>query len=211
MSGASARREFERRAVRREEQIRTKHKRLGGLILAVSDDPQSTRAWDTGAVGEERLGARLNELAGDSLRVLHDRKLPRSCANIDHLAVTPNGVFVIDAKRYRGRPALVVEGGLIRPRVEKLTVEGRDRTKVVEGVTKQAEVVRGLVGPGVPVRGVLCFVEADWPRSATHSSSARSASSGPKLYPVLRAAGPMPSDEIARIHRMLADGPHAAV
>jgi hypothetical protein len=136
--GASARREFERRAARREERIRTKHKRLGGLILAVSDDLQSTRAWDTGAIGEERLGARLNELAGDSLRVLHDRKVPRSTANIDHLAVTPNGVFVIDAKRYDGRPALVVEGGLIRPRVEKLMVAGRDRSKLVDGVLKQS-------------------------------------------------------------------------
>ena len=60
-----------------------------GLILAVSDDPQPTRAWDTGAIGDERLGARLNELAGDELRVLHDRKIPGSSANIDHLAVTP--------------------------------------------------------------------------------------------------------------------------
>lgn len=141
--GASARREFERRAARREEQIRAKHKRLGGLILAVSDDPQSTRAWGTGAIGEERLGSRLNELAGDSLRVLHDRKIPRSTANIDHLAVTPNGVFVIDAKRYRGRPALVVDGGLIRPRVEKLTVAGRDRTKLVDDVFTQVNMVHG--------------------------------------------------------------------
>lgn len=126
--GASARREFERRQARREERIRAKHKRLGGLILAVSDDPQSTRAWDVGAAGEEHLGARLNELPGPMLRVLHDRKIPRSSANIDHLAVTPNGVHVIGAKRYRGTPALVVEGGLIRPRIKKLTVAGRDRT-----------------------------------------------------------------------------------
>lgn len=135
--GASARREFERRAARREERIRTKHKRLGGLILAVSDDPQSTRAWDTGAIGEERLGARLNELAGESLRVLHDRKIPCSTADIDHLVVTPNGVLVIDANRCRGRPSLVIEGGLIQPRVEKLTVARRDRIKVVDGVIKQ--------------------------------------------------------------------------
>ena len=102
--GASARREFERRHARREDRVRSEHRRLGGLILALSDNPQSTKAWDTGALGEERLGARLNELVGDSLRVLHDRKVPGSSANIDHLAVTPHGVFVIDAKRYQGRP-----------------------------------------------------------------------------------------------------------
>ena len=98
----------------------TKHPRLGGLIHALSDEPQSTKAWDTGALGEERLGNRLNELASDTLRVLHDRRIPGSRANIDHLAVTPPVSIVIDAKKYAGRPHLKIEGGLLRPRVEKL-------------------------------------------------------------------------------------------
>ena len=119
--GASARREFERRKAKREAQTRTKHPKLGGLIVALSDDPQSTKAWDTGALGEERLGNRLNELASDSLRVLHDRRIPGSKANIDHIAVAPTGVYVIDAKKYSCRPRLKIEGGL-RPRVEKLLV-----------------------------------------------------------------------------------------
>ena len=117
----------------------SKHPKLGGLILAVSDTPQSTNAWDTGAIGEERLGARLNELASDSLRVLHDRRIPKSRANIDHLAITPSGVFVIDAKKYKGRPDLQVEGGILRPRVEKLMVGKRDRTSLVDGVLKQVQ------------------------------------------------------------------------
>ncbi|MFC5179418.1 nuclease-related domain-containing protein [Nocardioides taihuensis] len=104
--GASARREFERRHQRREREIRTKHPRLGGLIHALSEAPQSIVAWDTGAVGEERLGRRLNQLASDKLLVLHDRRIPGSRANIDHIAITPSGVYVIDAKRYRGRPAV---------------------------------------------------------------------------------------------------------
>lgn len=107
--GWSARREYERRQAKREERIRTKHPKLGGLILALSDDPQSTKAWDTGALGEERLGARLTELSNEHLRVLHDRRIPGTKANIDHLAVTPTGVYVIDAKRHRGRPHLKVE------------------------------------------------------------------------------------------------------
>lgn len=109
--GASARREFERRKAKREERTRAKHPKLGGLILALSDDPQSTRAWDTGALGEERLGNRLNELASDSLRVLHDRRIPGSGANIDHIAMAPTGVYVIDAKKYKGRPQFKIEGG----------------------------------------------------------------------------------------------------
>ena len=108
--GGSARREFERRQRRRQDRVLAKHPKLGGLILALSDDPQSTRAWGVGAAGEERLGARLTDLAGDALRVLHDRRIPGSRANIDHLAVTPTGIWVIDAKKYKGRPQLKVEG-----------------------------------------------------------------------------------------------------
>lgn len=65
--GASARREYERRQAKRETRIRAKHPRLGRFILAATDDPQSTTAWHTGALGEERLGRRLNELASDTM------------------------------------------------------------------------------------------------------------------------------------------------
>lgn len=61
--GASARREFERRQARREERIRDAHPKLGGLLHALTDDPQSTRAWDTGALGEERIDTTHRRLA----------------------------------------------------------------------------------------------------------------------------------------------------
>ena len=150
---ASARREFERRKARREQRIRDKHPRIGGLLHALSDEPQSTTAWDTGALGEERLGIHLNELASDRLRVLHDRRIPGTRANIDHLAITATGVYVIDAKKYSGRPHLRIEGGLFRPRVEKLIVGTRDCTKVVDGVLKQIDIVTSAIGGIVPVRG----------------------------------------------------------
>ena len=166
-AGASAQREYERRKAKREERIRTAHPKLGGLILAVSDEPQSTTAWATGARGEELLGKRLDGLAGHGVRVLHDRRILRTKANIDHIAVSAAGVFVIDAKRYKGRPQLRVEGGLFRPRVEKLMVGTRDQTKLVEGVHKQVDVVRAVLEDAgladITVRGVLCFVDADWP------------------------------------------------
>ncbi len=62
----------------------------------------------------------------------------------------------------KGRPELRIEGGILRPRVEKLLVGRRERTQAVDGVLKQLEVVRSLV-PGLPVTGALCFVDADWP------------------------------------------------
>ncbi|MEO6414383.1 MAG: hypothetical protein ABIO48_17470 [Pedococcus sp.] len=47
-AGASARREFERRKAKREQRIRPQHPRIGGFLLAISEERQST-AWDTGA------------------------------------------------------------------------------------------------------------------------------------------------------------------
>ena len=203
--GASARREFERRKAKREERIRTEHPKLGGLILAVSDEKQSTTAWDVGAVGEERLGKGLDRLASDTLRLLHDRRIPRSKANIDHIAVTATGIFVIDAKRYRGRPHLKIEGGLFRPRVERLLVGSRDCTKLVDGVLKQVDVVRGLLDDDVPVHGVLCFVEADWPLiGGTFTTRGVRTLWPKKLYSQLQAEGPITAGTVAQVHRVLA-------
>ena len=204
-AGASARREFERRKTAREERIRAKHPKLGGLILAISEDPQSTTAWNTGALGEEKLGGGLNSLAGDTIRLLHDRRMPRSKANIDHLAVTPTGVYVIDAKKYRGRPHLKVDGGLFRPRVERLLIGSRECTKLVDGVLKQVDVVRGILDPYIPVHGVLCFVEADWPLFGGDFTTRGVHALWPKkLYPKLQAEGPLPAEAIAGSHRTLA-------
>ena len=162
VAGSSAQREYERRKAKDEERLREKWGRLGGIAVALSDEKQSTKAWATGAVGEERLGARLDSLASASLAVLHDRRIPGTKANIDHIAITAAGIWVIDAKRYKGRPELKIEGGILRPRVEKVLVGRRDCTKLVDGVLKQIDLVREVVDD-IPVMGALCFVEADWP------------------------------------------------
>lgn len=215
--GASARREHERRQHAREDRVRSKHSKIGGLILALTDDPQSTTAWSTGAQGEERLGARLNELSTDSVLVLHDRRIPRTRANIDHLAVTPTGIWVIDAKKYQGRPSLKVEGGILRQRTERLLVGSRDCTKLVDGVLKQVALIEDALLPGgrpegpgrpwgrVPVRGVLCVVEADWPLLARPFKTRDVLIAAPKkIYPELQAAGPLALTAIGEIHRHLA-------
>ena len=44
--------------------------------------------------------------------ILHDLAVPRSRANLDHLAIGPGGVFVIDSKQYRGRLQLDSSRGL---------------------------------------------------------------------------------------------------
>jgi hypothetical protein len=164
VAGSSARREHDRRHDARERRIRTNHPKLGGLILALTDDPQSTKAWQQGAIGEEQMARRLADLP-DTFHVLHDRRIPGTRANIDHIVIGPTGIWVIDAKRYNGkRPTLHVEGGILRPRVERLRVGGRDATKLVDGVRSQrARMAAAVDRQEVPVEGVLCFLEADWP------------------------------------------------
>lgn len=205
VAGASARREFERRKAKREEGIRSKHPKLGGLILAVTEDPQSTRAWDTGAVGEEKLGKGLDAQAGDTVRLLHDRRIPRTRANIDHIAVTAHGVVVIDAKRYKGRPSLRVEGGILRPRVEKLVIGSRDCSKLVDGVLKQVALVRDIVGEDVPAGGALCFLDADWPLFGGDFTTRSVQVLWPtKLYKHLQQPGPLDAAAVDALHRRLA-------
>ena len=208
-AGRSARFEYERRSAAREKRIRDAHPRLGGLILAVSDEPQSTTAWARGAKGEELLGQRLARLAAQGVRVLHDRRIPRTKANIDHIAVAATGVWVIDAKRYTGRPNLRVEGGILRPRTTRLTVGSRDCTKLVEGVHKQVGLVTvALEAAGlgdVRVQGELCFVHADWPLiGGAFQIDGVDVLWPKKLAELLTAPGSLGPDVVAAAYRALA-------
>ena len=103
--GASARKEFERRHAKREADIEKKWGtgRIGRVAKFLSDDPQSTAAWAGGAAGEERVAQILHEGLGDSAVLLHDRSVPKTRGNIDHVAIASSGVWVIDAKRYSGK------------------------------------------------------------------------------------------------------------
>lgn len=208
-AGGSARREYERRSAAREKRIREAHPRLGGLILAVSDEPQSTTAWARGAKGEELLGRGLDSLAGKGVRTLHDRRIPRTRANIDHICVTASGVFVIDAKRYKGRPSLRIEGGILRPRTARLVIGSRDGTSLVQGVHKQVGLVRDALaaaGHGaVPVRGMLCFVEADWPLiGGSFQIDGLDVLWPRRAYERLTAHGPLAPGAVEELHRLLA-------
>ena len=169
--GVSAQNEYDRRSARRERQIRSQHPRLGNLLVALTDNPASTRVWAQGAAGERAVAARLDALTGDQVLALHDRRLRRtdgtlSRANIDHLAVTGTGVWVIDAKTDRGALKVRRTGGLFSPRTEGRYINGRDRTSLVHGLRKQVDAVRrelDSVHVAVQVQGALCFVGTELP------------------------------------------------
>jgi hypothetical protein len=169
IAGGSAHAEFERRHQKREQRVRQAHPKIGGLLLALFDEPQSTQAWRKGGVGEQRVGDRFAK-SGDAVIVLHDRCVPRSRANIDHVVIGPSGVFVVDTKRYAGaKIGLRRSGGFLSPSREQLMVRGRDQTKMVEAMAWQVSAVRtALAGSpfaDVPIGAVLCFVDGELPLS----------------------------------------------
>jgi hypothetical protein len=131
--GASARREAERR--------------------------RDGRSWAIGAKGEELMAASLAKRCPNAI-VLHDRCVPRSRANIDHIAIAPSGVWVIDPKRYTGK--IAVEKPFFGE--PKLRIKGRDRSKLIEGLSRQVTLVREAmleIAPHVPVTGCLCFMSPE--------------------------------------------------
>jgi hypothetical protein len=210
VAGASARREHDRRAAKRENRVRAAHPKIGGFLLAVTDAPQSTRAWSVGARGEELLGNRLDRLVEHGVLVLHDRRIRGTTANIDHIVISSGGVFVIDAKRYQGRPSLKIEGGILRARTETLMVGRRDCSKLVTGIVKQVELVTARIvelpdAGEIPVRGMLCFVEADWPMfGGSFSTRCIDVLWPAKASEKITAAGPLTPVQMDVLHRHLA-------
>ncbi len=184
LAGASAAAEYEKRS-RREarrkeavvskdaawrEQVKESHPILGRVATLLTPMPvigpesQSTHAWKVGAEGELGVARALAECEG--VIALHDRRVPGTKGNIDHLTVGPGGVYIVDAKRYEGKVERRDVGSFFRPD-ERLYVNNRDRTKVVKGMAWQVEAVRSAMdsaGHGeLPLRAVLCFVDSEWP------------------------------------------------
>jgi hypothetical protein len=135
-AGASAQLVYERKHRRREAEIDQKGGRLSGVVKFLSDDPQSTKAWAKGSEGERKLAAHLVRTLGDRAVMLHDRRIPGSGANIDHLVVAASGIWIIDAKSYKGKVEQRDVGKWLKTDY-RLYVNGRDQTKLVGGLARQ--------------------------------------------------------------------------
>jgi Nuclease-related domain len=162
--GASIAREYQRRKRNRESHTRRTHPWIGGLLLALRGTPQHESAFHQGDLGEKAVAAYLEKhtTRGPTI-ILHNRRMPRGRGDIDHLAITPTGVFVIDAKNIKGK--VRVANPLFG--AAKLLIAGRNRTKLIDGLDRQVTAVRdALAASGhsdLLVQGVLCFTTADLP------------------------------------------------
>ena len=94
-------------------------------------------AWAAGAEGERRVAAALEDLPGRWV-VVHDRLLRpgRSEANLDHIAIGPGGVYLIDAKNRAGT-VTEHEGGLFQHRT-------RDGVRETASLAAELKKVHGM-------------------------------------------------------------------
>lgn len=136
--------------------------------------------------------------------------MPGSRANIDHLAIAPSGVWVIDTKRYRGK----VE--IRRPLLGNATlrIAGRDQTQLIAGLSKQVTTVKRVLAEleeEVRLWGCLCFVSPEGALSENGVPLVRTLEFAgfPLLYPRrlakrLNASGPVLPDRAMALKVLLA-------
>lgn len=100
----------------RARRLRTPLVRLATLAGISTARGRMADQCDAGAVGEKRTAARLDLLARQGWMVVHDRAIPGSAANIDHLLVSParqrraGVVFLVDSKLWGSRYTLRADG-----------------------------------------------------------------------------------------------------
>ncbi|HET8616285.1 MAG TPA: nuclease-related domain-containing protein, partial [Actinomycetales bacterium] len=118
---------------------------------------QQLYAWQRGLDGERRTGEVLSALERQGWVVLHDLHWPgRPFANIDHIAIGPGGVFVIDSKNWTGEVA--VRDGVLRQ-------NGHRRIDECEGAAASTAGVAAFLEPQHRslVTAVLCLVDQPTP------------------------------------------------
>ncbi len=126
---------------------------IATAVIGLVGLPANVRAWRTGAAGEEQTAAVLDPLEADGYVVLHDRRMPGSRANLDHVVIGPTGVWVVETKSYEG--ALRVRGG-------ELWIGGRRRPGFVDQARRAAAAVAAALDD-VAVTPLLCVHRADFP------------------------------------------------
>ncbi|WP_157979746.1 nuclease-related domain-containing protein [Kribbella monticola] len=210
--GASLDREYQRRKQSRENRVRARFPRLGGVYLTLTGQPATTRALATGAEGERQVASRLEKACGDEVLFLHNRRLGkrRHDGDIDHLAIAASGIYVIDAKHYKDATVRVRRtGGLLSPLKEQLLINGRDRTNLIAGSTKQLDALlvaldNHPLAASVSATSLLCFRNADLPFWGDAEIAGVRVQALRGTIKLLRRNGPLTASDRRSLHRHLA-------
>ncbi len=111
---------------------------------------------------EARSAAECLEALGDQTTWWLHRLGSAAADHVDHVALTPSGIWVVALWHEPGaRVEVVFSGG---PGTERLIVRGKDRSDRVHLLAAQHRAVRhALAAYDVPVRGMLAFLDAQLP------------------------------------------------
>lgn len=157
---------------------------------------RNRQAWEAGAAGERAVGGVLEGLGENGWRVLHDVHWPgRPKANLDHVAIGPGGVVVIDAKNWSG--TVSVRDGVLRQ-------NGYRRDQVPVAVCAAAGAVTALLAPQhrSVVRAVVCLVQQPLAPQTLAPGAVLVGLTG--LAPWLRSLPPvLRSEEVVALHASL--------
>lgn len=165
-AGSSAAAEGERRAARKIEEVRRKYGDHAANVAREMAGRDASASWGKGSEGESWLASYIAREVGDSVIALHDRLVPGTRGNIDHIFVASTGVWVVDAKAYKGK-LVQREAGPLWRRENEVFVGGRNRSSLASGVVRQVDAVIAAMRPdesfrGTEVHAALCFTEAGW-------------------------------------------------
>jgi hypothetical protein len=143
MAAGGSAEQMEHDALRRAEHLRQQ----------AAEAERQAEMWAKGREGEERVAELLDSLGSAGVRAVHDRSVPGSDANHDHLVAAPSGIYVIDAKNW---------SGTVSTSGSRLWQNDRNRDEVVDAAMAQAAVVQRLVDDlrpprPIPVRALVCF------------------------------------------------------
>lgn len=157
-AGDGAKEQVTRRA-RKVERLRRDQESAGAtrsqMEAALERAQRDLRNWSAGAEGERMMAQTLEALGQFGWTALHDVHWPgRPQASIDHVAVGPGGVAVIDTKSWTDEVSL---------RDGVLWQNGFRRDRELEGAARATAAVTALLVPSYrsAVFGLICLVGQD--------------------------------------------------
>jgi hypothetical protein len=204
-AGASLDRRYEQRKSNRERRTREAHPHIGGLLLAIRGTPQHEFAFHQGAIAERAVADSLDKrTVASPVITLHNRRMPGARGDIDHIAIAPTGVYVIDTKDWKGKVQIQTPWF----GAPKLLIRGRDCTKLIDGLDRQITAVRAALDRDgyqeIPIQGAVCFTKADLPFLRTQKLRGHLLLYRKALANRLNADGPLQQPFVEHLARHLA-------
>ncbi|HLI01332.1 MAG TPA: nuclease-related domain-containing protein [Acidimicrobiales bacterium] len=127
----------------------------GGLAVVCRPRRDPDR-WVRGASGERATAVLLAGLPPSRWVVLHDRRLPGSRANVDHLVIGRRGVWVVDSKAYRAPLRAGWRGVWVGERRLDIGPVAWEASVVADLLDVDVRPLVVVHGEGLPRRGRRC-------------------------------------------------------